>query len=99
MAATGAKRLSDRQFLADRQAPQHSTLALVVVDREVLATAIVPDRDRALFPADAGGEFRPRAMRLQEIDQRLALFLGHALEPDRVPVADVKRLAARLRVG
>src|SRR6476646_7543277 len=54
--------LSDRQLGADRQAPQHAPLAMIVVDREMLATAIVPDRDRALLPAQAGGEFRPGAV-------------------------------------
>src|SRR6267154_3898984 len=91
--------LSNRQFGADRQAPQHPALAVIIVDREMLATAVVPDADRALLPAQAGGEFRPGAMRLQEIDQRPAFLVGPVLAADRVARIDVERLLAGLGMG
>src|ERR1700719_4906492 len=91
--------LSNRQFGADRQAPQDASLAVIIVDREMLATAVVPDADRAPLPAQAGGEFRPGAVRLQEVDQWPAFFVGHVLEADCVAGIYVERPPPGLGMG
>ena len=58
-----ATRLRSRDRLAARQqdAVHHPALALVVVDREVPGLPVVPHRDRAGGPAEAGRELRPHA--------------------------------------
>ena len=43
---------------------------------------VIPERDRPFFPAKTACEFRADAMFEQELQQRFAFFLGHALERD-----------------
>jgi len=73
--------------------------AVIVVDRVVLGAAIVPERKRALFPAEAAGEFRALLMREEIIQQGCALRLAHVLEAHRMAGIDVKRFVAGLRMG
>lgn len=49
----------ERPVAVDRDAMHYPPLTLVVVERIVLHAAIVPKRDRTLFPAEAAGKFRP----------------------------------------
>src|SRR5438067_10059330 len=88
-----------RNLRAYREPPHAPALPVVVVDREVLRAAVVPDRERARRPAHAAGEFRPRLLLLQELDERAALRLGHALQADGVAAADVERLASGIGMG
>src|SRR5438132_11126658 len=83
-----------RNLRAYRQPPHAPALAVVIVHREVLRAAVVPDRERARRPAHAAGEFRPRLLLLQELDERAALRFRHVLEADGVAAAEIKRLAA-----
>src|SRR6516164_3950376 len=53
--------------------------AVVVVDREVPDLAVVPERDRAGFPAEPGDELRLAAVLEQVAQQRQALPAGPAL--------------------
>src|SRR5882762_9512876 len=73
-----------RNLRPDRQPPHPPPLAVVVVDREVLCAAVVPDRERARRPAHAAGELGPRLVLLQRIDERAALDLGHVLQANGV---------------
>src|SRR5690606_40546717 len=57
---------------------------------------VVPQGDHARFPAQAAGEGGLRAMRHQEIDDRLGLEAGHALDTAGVRVADIERFLTRL---
>src|SRR3546814_7382121 len=70
-----------------------------LVDRIVLGAAVVPERHRALLPAEAAGELRLHLVAEQEFQDRRALLLGHALEMRGVGEVHVERLAARLGVG
>ncbi len=72
---------------------------MIVVDRIVLGRAIVPEGDRARLPDEAAGEFRPGQVLAEEVEQRLALRLGHVLEAGGVGDVDEERLAAGLRMG
>src|SRR5438105_15210607 len=83
-----------RNLRAYREPPHAPALPVVVVDREVLRAAVVPDRERARRPAHAAGEFRPRLVLLQELDERPAFRFRHVLEVNGVAAADIERLAA-----
>lgn len=50
-------------------------------------------------PDEAAGEFRPGQVLAEEVEQRLALRLGHVLEAGGVGDVDEERLAAGLRMG
>src|SRR6185369_10186094 len=67
---------------ADLDATHQAAKRPGVAQRDVLGAAIVPEGDRSLLPAEAEGEFRPVAVLEQEIEQRLALGRGHALDAD-----------------
>ncbi len=72
----------NRSCTADLCAPHHAPIRSRVVHGEVLAHAVVPERDRARLPTEAAGELGPVAVVDQVLQQRRALLLGHALEPD-----------------
>src|SRR5207248_1410572 len=88
-----------RNLRTHRQPPHATSLTMVIVHREVLRATVVPHRERARRPAHAAGEFRPRLLLLQELDERAALRLGHALQADGVAAADVERLASGIGMG
>src|SRR5205823_9459990 len=67
-----------------------------IVYREVLDRAVVPERHRAVPPAEAAGEFGPVAMVEQIVEQGPALRLGHALEAHRVGAVYEEELAPGL---
>src|SRR6516164_8069127 len=67
----------DRPLALDRNSVHDPALALVVVYRVVLDTAVVPERDRIRPPSVATGEFRPYRMLIEPAQQRRALLLGH----------------------
>src|SRR6185437_7090245 len=70
--------------------------AVIVIDGVMQGAAVVPDRERALRPAEAAGEFRPLDMGEQEIEKRPALALAHILEAGGVNGIDEERLAPAL---
>src|SRR5687768_9529432 len=53
----------------------------IVVDGKMVRHAIVPEQQCALGPGPAEGEVRVADMFVEEVEQRLALFLGHILKP------------------
>ena len=73
--------------------------AVVVVERVVLDAAVVPQRQRAGLPAETAGEFGPRLVREEEVEQRRAFGLGHPGKAERVAALDIERLAAGLGMG
>src|SRR5579863_4068000 len=83
----------------DRDAVQQAALAVIVVDREVPGRAVVPQRQRALAPMKAAGEFGPRRVAIEVLEQRSRLLLGPALEPQREAGVDIKRATAGLRMA
>src|ERR1043166_1121279 len=83
-----------RRLRPGRQPPHAATLAVIVVYREVLRAAVVPDGKRARRPLHTAGELRPRLLLLQKLDERPALRFGHVLEADGVAAADEERLAS-----
>ena len=84
---------------ADLDAAHQAAERAGVAERDVLGAAVVPEGDRALLPAEAEGEFRPVAVLEQEVEQRLALGLGHALDADRVGRVDEQASCGRSRDG
>src|SRR5476651_1009335 len=70
--------------------------AVVVVDRIVHGTAIVPERERSYLPLEAAGELGPGLVAPQELQQRQALLLRPALDVRRVRDRRVERLASGL---
>src|SRR5436190_1466837 len=60
----------------DRDAMHQAAFALVIVQRIVPGRSVVPECDRAFLPFEAGLEFRPRSVLVEEIQERLALALG-----------------------
>src|SRR4029077_861949 len=91
--------LSVERRALDRDAVQEAPLAVIVVQREMPGRAVVPQRQRALAPAEAAGEFRPRRMPVQIFEQRPRLLVGPALETQGEAGIDVERLPAGLRVA
>src|SRR5688572_15843375 len=83
-------------LLGDLHAPHEAAEGARIIDGEVLDAAIVPEGDGALLPAEAARELGAVAVLEQEIEERLALRLRHALEADRVGGIDVEERAARL---
>src|SRR6266581_8910478 len=79
-------------------AMHYAPMAVVVVDGIVLAAAVVPERERAGAPLEAAGEFRLHLVAEQELQQRRALFLGHAGKARGVRGVDIQRLAPGLRM-
>src|SRR6266567_3755272 len=89
---------SARPIAGQGNAMHDAAMPVIVVDRIVLGRAIVPEGERSLRPAEAAGEFRPRLMAEEDIEQRRALRLAHALEADGVGGIDIERLAAGFRM-
>src|SRR5689334_9368037 len=58
---------------ADLGAAHDAAEGAGVVDREMLAAAVVPECDRSRLPAEAAGELRTMAVLQKEVEQRLAL--------------------------
>lgn len=81
---------SDRPVAVDCDAVHYPALAMIIVQRIVLHAAIVPERDRALLPAEAAGEFRPDRVLPEEVQQWPALLDRHVLEADREIAVDVE---------
>src|SRR4029453_10517262 len=94
-----ASRRSYRLIAADLDAPHDAGERAGIAERDVLGAAVVPEGDRALLVAEAESEFRPVAVLEQEIEQGLALGLGHAFEAHGVGLVDEQHLAAGLGIG
>src|SRR5258706_3845335 len=88
----------DRPVAGEGDAVHHAAMAVVIVDRVVLRAAVVPERERARAPLDTAVEFRLRLVAKKELQERLALLLGHAVEAHGVGGVHVERLAAGLRM-
>src|SRR6266849_9477740 len=83
----------------DRDAMQEATLAVIVVDREMPGRAVIPQRQRALAPMKAAGEFGPRRVLVEIVEQRTRLLLGPAVKPQREAGVDIERAPTGLRVA
>src|SRR5438128_1801743 len=73
-----------------------AALALIVIERIMPGRAIVPERNRALLPAEARLEFGARGVLAEVIEQRLALLRGPAFEVRRERRVDVERWTSTL---
>src|SRR3954468_4293264 len=64
----------------------------------MLDGAFVPERDGAVLPAEAAGEFGAMAVFEQVIEQGPAFRFGHALESNCVSSIAEQHLSSRLRL-
>src|SRR6516165_10103554 len=80
---------SSRAISGQRDAVHDAAEAMVIIDRVVKRTAVVPKRGRAGLPVEATGELGSHLMHEQILEQRLALRLGHADEAQRVAAVHV----------
>jgi len=71
---------ADRHLAVDGGSAHDTVLVAIVIDRIVLGCAVIPDRNIALLPAPAHGVFRGRDVRLEKIEQPLAIVLRDADE-------------------
>ena len=78
----------------DLDPPRHPAERAGIVNRQVFDATIVPEGDRPRRIAEPAGELCPVAVVQQIAQQRLAFFLGHALEPHAVGVVDEQRFPA-----
>src|SRR5436190_3967104 len=86
--------------IPDQDDPVHrAAKAVIVVDCVVLGAAVVPERDRARLPGKPAGEFRPRLVLVEILEDRRAFADAHAGEAQRMCLVDVQCLATRLRMG
>src|SRR5437762_4318326 len=90
---------SMRRRALDRDAVQEAALAVIVVEREVPGRAIVPQRQRALPPMEAAGEFGADRVAVEIVEERARLVIGPAVKAQRKAGVDVERLAAGLGVA
>src|SRR5215468_1884431 len=90
---------SDRLVAGDLHAAHQTPESARVVHGQVLGAAVVPESQGARRPAEAAGELGPVTLLEQEIEQRLALGLRHALEAHRVGGIHVEALAPALGMG
>src|SRR5262249_40636895 len=74
----------------------HPAVAVIVVDRIVLGTPVVPECQRTYAPLEAAGEFRTGLVAEKGFEQRGTLVFGHVLKPHGVRNVDVQRLATSL---
>src|SRR5438046_8797736 len=65
----------------------------------MLGRAIVPEGERAWAPAEPAGEFGTDLMLEQEVQDRRALGLGHALEVRGMRHIDIEAAASGLGMG
>src|SRR5262245_14056264 len=68
----------------DRDPVHDAALAVIVVESVVLGATVVPDRQRARFPAEAASELGPHKVALEIVEQRLALRNAHIIESNCV---------------
>ena len=71
---------ADRHVAVDGGAAHDAVLIAVIVDRVVLRRAVVPDRDVAGLPAPAHGVFGRGDVRLEQVEQLLAVIFRQADE-------------------
>ncbi len=76
--------------LGHRYTVERAAKPVVVVDRVVERTTIIPQRDRTGFPPKATGELRLDLVLEEVAKKRPALFLGEAHETLRVRGVDVE---------
>ena len=88
---------SERRIARDGDPMHASAFTRVIVERAVLGAAIIPDRQRTDFPAEATGVLGLDRVRAQEVEDRTRLGRLETHQRLRV-VADVDGLAPRLRV-
>ena len=76
-----------------------AAVAVIVVERIVPCRAVVPEGDRARFPAEAVSVLRPGDMGVEPVEQRLALGVGPAVEAQGKAGIDVQRGPAAYRMA
>ena len=81
-----------------RGAAHMASLALIIVEGIMPATAIIPKGDRILGPAETTREPLIARMLEQEIQQRAAFAFGHAGKAEREGWIDIEALATGLRM-
>src|SRR6185436_19504630 len=89
---------SVRPVARQRDAVHAPAMAVIVVDREVLRRAVVPERDQARLPPEAEGEVRVHLMAEQLLQHWAALRFALADKAHRVRDIDIERLPPGLGV-
>src|SRR5215471_9974318 len=73
-----------RRCSSDLNAMHHATEARVIVDSEMLHAAVIPHSQCTLAIAEAAGEVGTADVIVEELEQGLALLLGHILEAQTI---------------
>src|SRR5690242_14016669 len=84
---------SDRSRAGNLRAPHEAPEGSRIMDREMLAAAIIPESDRAGLPAKTTRKLGAMSVLEQILEQRPAFLLAHAFEALRVGAVDIKQLA------
>src|SRR5437660_10758297 len=87
---------SERAVALDRHATAGADPGVIVPQRHVLNTAIVPERDRVGPPAKPHLEFRPGAVLEQIVQDGAALLFGKPVDMGGKSLIDEQRLAPAL---
>lgn len=88
-----------RAVAVDGHTPHMASLAVIVVERKVLNSTVIPKCDSAWCPTEAAGELFLRAMIKQEVQKRTAFAAGHVFEIHGEGHVHVKRFASGFRMG
>ena len=88
-----------RAIAIDRHTAHVPSVALVIIERKMLDTSIVPKSNRACGPAKTAGELLLRAMVEEELEERSAFATGHVFEMHSEGRIDVKRFAPCFWMG
>ena len=82
-----------------RNAVHQPAITIVVVDRTVPHSTVIPECNGALLPMEAAGEFGTRRMAVKKVQERLAFIGSPAPEPDGVVRIDIEDLLAAFGVA
>src|ERR1700730_290339 len=77
----------------------YPTMAVIVIDRVMLGTTIVPESDGANAPTEAAGKFRTNLMAEEVVEYRRAFCGSHTVEGYSVGNVDVERPASGFGVN
>ena len=74
-------------------------MAVIVIDRVMLGTTIVPESDGANAPTEAAGKFRANLMAEEVVEYRRAFCGSHTVEGYSVGNVDIERPASGFGVN
>lgn len=88
-----------RHIASERDSVKQAFMAVVVINRIVKHTAVVPKGDRAGLPIEATSELGFDLVGKQKVQQRLTLLFGPAHEVRGVCGIDVERAPSGFGMG